>query len=299
MQKSACKPYPFHPCGYHQGQRYYGECPKSTEETPRCRRRCQIAYNKTYEEDKIYGKSAYYVPKNATEIQKEIMLNGPVIASFRVYADFRHYKRGVYVVRKSEARYAAEDTLLKLGNTSSAVVPALVAHTCKSKCYIKPSFQSVCKPYQFHPCGYHQDQRYYGECPKSTEETPQCRRRCQIAYNKTYEEDKIYGKSAYYVPKNATEIQKEIMLNGPVIASFRVYADFRHYKRGVYVHVGGDESGSHAVKIVGWGIDRGVKYWLVANSWNADWGEQGFFRILRDHNECGIEERVVAGLIKV
>ena len=30
-----------------------------------------------------------------------------------------------------------------------------------------------------------------------------------------------------------------------------------------------------AVKILGWGVDNGSKYWLVANSWNADWGENG------------------------
>lgn len=37
---------------------------------------------------------------------------------------------------------------------------------------------------------------------------------------------------------------------------------------------------------------------LVANSWNTDWGNQGFFRILRGENECGIEGGVVAGLPK-
>lgn len=37
-------------------------------------------------------------------------------------------------------------------------------------------------------------------------------------------------------------------------------------------------------------------YWLVANSWNPDWGEKGFFRILRGSNVCNFEgEHVSAG----
>lgn len=54
--------------------------------------------------------------------------------------------------------------------------------------------------------------------------------------------------------------------------------------------------GGHAVKIIGWGVENGTKYWLVANSWNNKWGENGLFRILRGVNECNIEDRVVAGL---
>lgn len=47
--------------------------------------------------------------------------------------------------------------------------------------------------------------------------------------------------------------------------------------------------GYHAVRIVGWGEENHVKYWIVANSWGKDWGENGFFRILRNEYECSIE----------
>ena len=50
----------------------------------------------------------------------------------------------------------------------------------------------------------------------------------------------------------------------------------------------------HAVRIVGWGTENGTKYWKVANSWNPYWGEQGYFRIVRGTNECGIESGAVA-----
>ncbi len=97
---------------------------------------------------------------------------------------------------------------------------------------------------------------------------------------------------------NVAAIQTEIMTNGPVEAAFTVYQDFITYTSGVYKHVSGSEVGGHAVKILGWGVDSGTNYWLVANSWNPYWGNNGYFWILRGVDECGIEQNIVAGLAK-
>ncbi|KAH3896885.1 hypothetical protein DPMN_021069 [Dreissena polymorpha] len=88
------------------------------------------------------------------------------------------------------------------------------------------------------------------------------------------------------------------MTNGPVEAAFTVYADFPTYKSGVYQHKSGQMLGGHAIKILGWGTEDSTPYWLVANSWNEDWGDQGFFKILRGSDECGIESNIVAGMMK-
>ena len=98
---------------------------------------------------------------------------------------------------------------------------------------------------------------------------------------------------------NVEKIQMEIITNGPVEAAFTVYSDFPSYKSGVYQHTSGTEMGGHAIKILGWGVENGTPYWLVANSWNTDWGDKGFFKILRGKNECGIEEEIMAGLPRV
>ena len=90
----------------------------------------------------------------------------------------------------------------------------------------------------------------------------------------------------------------EIMTQGPVEVyniidilkgAFTVYEDFLAYKGGVYQHTTGSALGGHAIKILGWGVENGTKYWLCANSWNEDWGDKGFFKILRGSNHCGIE----------
>lgn len=73
----------------------------------------------------------------------------------------------------------------------------------------------------------------------------------------------------------------EIFKNGPVSVAFTVYEDFPTYKSGVYQHTTGGALGGHAVKMIGWGVENGTKYWLIVNSWNEDWGDKGTFKILR------------------
>ncbi|EYC39733.1 hypothetical protein Y032_0643g1066 [Ancylostoma ceylanicum] len=101
-------------------------------------------------------------------------------------------------------------------------------------------------------------------------------------------------KETFYIRANETYIMHEIFTRGPVVATYDVYKDFNYYRKGIYIHKdGGRPTGSHAVKIIGWGKENDVPFWLIANSWNSDWGEDGYFRILRGANHCNIEGGVV------
>ncbi len=87
----------------------------------------------------------------------------------------------------------------------------------------------------------------------------------------SYKDDKIQFRSAYSVPQDTEAIQKEIMQSGSVQVAMNVFADFLLYKEGVYRHVDGKELGGHSIKMIGWGSEGGVDYWLCTNSWNTDW----------------------------
>merc|ERR1739838_1231212 len=73
------------------------------------------------------------------------------------------------------------------------------------------------------------------------------------------------------------------------------YSDDKIHAKSVY----GGALGGHAIKIVGWGVEDGTPYWKVANSWNEGWGDNGYFKILRGKNECGIEGQIVAGMVNL
>jgi len=152
-----------------------------------------------------------------------------------------------------------------------------------------------CLPYQIAPCEHHTTGSL---APCSGESsTPACTKSCLNGLN--WSQDKHFAASAYSISSDPTQIMTEIMTHGPVEGAFSVYEDFLTYKSGVYKHVSGSFLGGHAIKILGWGVENSTPYWWVANSWNADWGDNGFFKILRGSSECGIEDEIVAGLPKL
>ncbi len=77
--------------------------------------------------------------------------------------------------------------------------------------------------------------------------------------------------------RNAT--MKELFNNGPLEGAFTVYEDFFNYHSGIYAHVTGNAVGGHAIRVIGYGTEDGIDYWLCANSWGTEWGMNGFFKI--------------------
>jgi len=58
----------------------------------------------------------------------------------------------------------------------------------------------------------------------------------------------------------------------------------------------------HALLIVGYGVENSeiwgvTPYWIVKNSWGADWGENGYFRIVRGSGACGLNNAVSSALM--
>jgi cathepsin H len=93
---------------------------------------------------------------------------------------------------------------------------------------------------------------------------------------------------------------------GPVSIAYQVSPDFRFYQHGIYDSYNvttnqtmchsGNHDVNHAVVAVGLGtsVDKETKiatdYYIVRNSWSANWGMEGHFWIKRGENLCGLSD---------
>ena len=68
---------------------------------------------------------------------------------------------------------------------------------------------------------------------------------------------------------------------------------FQTYKSGVLDSTECGTQLDHAVLAVGYGndADSGLDYWLVKNSWNTTWGDQGYIKLGRTATDgvCGVQ----------
>ena len=137
-----------------------------------------------------------------------------------------------------------------------------------------------------------------------------CSNRCSnyLSEKKKYYVSK-YGYLGEYYGNTSEELMlKEIRANGPMPGNILVPWNFSYYKSGIYMFQHKVEHNNkkiskatimdknidwlkveHSILIVGWGEEKGVKYWIGGNSWGERFGEDGFFKILRGENECNIE----------
>lgn len=101
----------------------------------------------------------------------------------------------------------------------------------------------------------------------------------------------------YYYVKGELNIRKDVYHWGPCTTGIMLYQDFIDWDgTGIYEWDRKSASvGGHAVVIIGWGEENGKLYWIVRNSWGEDWGDKGYFKILRGVNHCEIEENVFVG----
>jgi len=74
-----------------------------------------------------------------------------------------------------------------------------------------------------------------------------------------------------------------------VSVAIKVSNKFMVYKSGVLVDSTCNVQPDHAVAVVGYGVEKGRKYWKVRNSWGTGWGDAGYVLMDREKdNMCMI-----------
>lgn len=91
---------------------------------------------------------------------------------------------------------------------------------------------------------------------------------------------------------NTSTMEKTIQTRTMAVGIHAGAFVFRFYKNGVIDSGCPAEPITHGVTVVGAGIESGIPYWLVRNSWGKNWGDKGYVKIARTNDPlpgiCGI-----------
>jgi len=104
--------------------------------------------------------------------------------------------------------------------------------------------------------------------------------------------------SWYYVTGDEDFVAQYLWENGPLAVSVNA-ALLQTYISGIIIDPGCSTVVDHSVLLVGYGVSTvGTPYWIIKNTWGPNWGENGFFRLLRGSNLCGVNTFVVTGTVQ-
>jgi len=109
---------------------------------------------------------------------------------------------------------------------------------------------------------------------------------CKFTKAKGFSDARVTG---YTDLKSEEELEDATATVGPVSVAVNANTFWQLYHGGVLdpVVCNGNRL-DHGVAVVGYGVDGGKDYWIVRNSWGKSWGEEGYVRLVKGSNKCGI-----------
>jgi C1A family cysteine protease len=100
--------------------------------------------------------------------------------------------------------------------------------------------------------------------------------------------------SNYSSKRCSPDIVKGLLRKGPLTVGIDGSV-IQSYRSGIY-DPKDCRSDNHAVVLVGSGVENGVSYLIVKNSWGTFWGDKGYIRVKQDsnsNNSCYLENEAI------
>ena len=99
---------------------------------------------------------------------------------------------------------------------------------------------------------------------------------------------KIATVTGYKFIANGDQAHLEALQDQPIpVAIAASSSAFQFYNSGILTQCS-DRSVNHAVNLVGYGVEGGVQYYILRNSWGTSWGDAGYMKIATGNNLCGL-----------
>ncbi|CAD5230537.1 unnamed protein product [Bursaphelenchus okinawaensis] len=112
---------------------------------------------------------------------------------------------------------------------------------------------------------------------------------------------RVFVDQIYTFDGDEEEMADWVATKGPITIGVNVTRGMFAYKSGVFDPTEFDcttnSLGSHALAVIGYGVEKGQKYWLLKNSWGPAHGEAGYIKMRRGVNSCGFAKNVYTALI--
>ncbi len=96
--------------------------------------------------------------------------------------------------------------------------------------------------------------------------------------------------------KTIMQAKIELYKYGSIVSGFFVFPSFMttYDGKSVYTPTKAEREagaeGGHAIRVIGWGVQDGQEYWLCANSWSTQWGDNGYFKLAMRDKDLKLEE---------
>ena len=96
------------------------------------------------------------------------------------------------------------------------------------------------------------------------------------------------GTMAYYIAANGPA---SVCLNANMMKSYK--GGVAHPRRDLC----DPQKLNHGVLMAGYGVEDGLPFWLIKNSWGTSWGEDGYYKIYRGDGSCGVNLMVTSAIV--